>query len=149
MAGMAEMAEPFIHRMRVRYSECDPQGVLFNANYLSYVDHTINEMWRAAFGSYNAMLDRGVDIVVHEARMRFHGSARFEEEIVIEAVITQLGTTSVTSQHRFHRDSGERLLEAELRHVFIDRASAAKAPIPEWARAGLARWHIPPAGEAG
>ena len=26
------------HRLRVRYSDCDPQGVLFNANYLTYFD---------------------------------------------------------------------------------------------------------------
>ena len=140
------MAEPFIHRMRVRYGECDPQGVLFNAHYLSYIDHTINEMWREAFGSYNAMLDRGVDIVVHEARLRFLGSARFEEEIELEAVITHLGTTSVSSMHRFRRLDGTPLLESEVRHVFIDTATAAKTPIPEWAREGLARWHVP-AGE--
>jgi acyl-CoA thioester hydrolase len=139
------MAEPFTHRMRVRYGECDPQGVLFNANYLSYVDHTINEMWREAFGSYNAMLDRGVDIVVHEARLRFHGSARFEEEIVIEAVIVALGTTSVSSEFRFRRLDGTLLLESEVRHVFIDVGTAAKTPIPEWAREGLARWHVAPA----
>ena len=58
------MAEPFVYKLRVRYAECDPQGVLFNANYLAYVDHTITELWRAAYGGYGAMLDRGIDIVV-------------------------------------------------------------------------------------
>lgn len=137
------MAEPFTHRMRVRYGECDPQGVLFNANYLGYVDHTINEMWREAFGSYNAMLDRGVDIVVGEVRMRFLGPARFDEELALEATVTRMGTTSVTSTHRFRRIDGELLLWAEIRHVFVDRATMVKTPIPEWARAGLEPWHIP------
>jgi acyl-CoA thioester hydrolase len=137
------VAERFVHRLRVRYGDCDPQGVLFNANYLAYIDHTINEMWREAYGSYNTMLDRGVDIVVAEVRMRFLGSARFEEEIELEASITRMGTTSITSAHRFRRTSGEPLLEAEIRHVFIDRATAAKTPIPGWAREGLAPWHLP------
>jgi acyl-CoA thioester hydrolase len=137
------MPEPFVHRMRVRYSECDVQGVLFNANYLAYIDHTINEMWRDAYGSYHAMLDRGVDIVVAEVRMRFLGSARFEEEIELAATVTHLGTTSVTSAHRFRRLTGELILDAEIRHVFIDRATAAKTPIPDWARAGLEAWHVP------
>ncbi|MDQ3434437.1 MAG: hypothetical protein M3481_07100 [Actinomycetota bacterium] len=32
------MSSPFRHRMRVRYSECDLQGVVFNAQYLAYSD---------------------------------------------------------------------------------------------------------------
>jgi acyl-CoA thioester hydrolase len=133
--------------MRVRYAECDAQGVLFNAHYLAYVDHTITELWRAAYGGYQAMLDRGVDIVVAQVTMRFLGSARFDEEIAIEAVVTHLGTSSMISRHRFHRLGGELLLDAEIRHVWVDRATAAKTPIPGWARAGLEPWHIE--GEVG
>ena len=35
-AAMSEAASAI--RMRVRYHECDPQGVVFNANYLAYFD---------------------------------------------------------------------------------------------------------------
>ncbi|HWE08146.1 MAG TPA: acyl-CoA thioesterase [Solirubrobacteraceae bacterium] len=146
------MAEPFTHRLRVRYSECDSQGVLFNAHYLAYIDHTITELWRAAYGGYRTMLDRGVDIVVGEVRMRFLGSVRFDEEIVLEAVVTRIGTTSLTSSHRFRRLDGELLLEADIRHVFVDAATAVKTPMPDWARDGLRPWYIPqtadpPAGD--
>ncbi len=135
----AAVAEPFVHRLRVRYAECDPQGVLFNAHYLAYVDHTITELWRAAYGGYQAMLDRGVDIVVAEANLRFLGSARFDDEIAIEARVAHLGNTSVATEYRFKRDR-DVLLEAALRHVFVDRRTAVKTPIPDWAREGLAPW---------
>jgi acyl-CoA thioester hydrolase len=134
--------EPFIHRLRVRYAECDPQGVLFNANYLAYIDHTITELWRAAYGGYQAMLDRGVDIVVAEVNMRFLGSARFDEEVIVEAAVRHLGTTSVTSAFCFRRVDGHQLLDAEIRHVWIDRTTAAKTPMPDWAREGLAPWYV-------
>ena len=138
------MPEPFIHRLRVRYSECDLQGVLFNANYLAYIDHTITELWRAAYGGYTVMLDRGVDIVVAEANLRFRAAARFDEEVVIEVTVTHLGTTSVTTAFRFLRAGTEEvLLEAQMRHVWIDPATATKTPIPDWAREGLAPWHVP------
>jgi acyl-CoA thioester hydrolase len=142
------VAEPFKHRLRVRYAECDPQGVLFNANYLAYIDHTITEMWRAAYGGYQEMLDRGVDIVVAEVTMRFLGSARFDEELELEAVVVRMGETSFTSNHRFRRSDGELLLDAQIRHVFIDPATGAKTRIPDWARAGMEPWHLshmPPA----
>ena len=138
------MAEPFVYRVRVRYSECDLQGVLFNANYQAYIDHAITELWRAAYGGYTVMLDRGADIVVAEVNMRFLGSARFDEEVVIEATVTNLGTTSVTTGFRFHRaGNGDPLLEAQIRHVFIDPGTSAKTPMPDWAREGLAPWHLP------
>ena len=142
------MTEPFVYELRVRYGECDPQGVLFNANYLAYIDHTITELWRAAYGGYGAMLDRGLDIVVAAATMRFRGSARFDDVITIEATVTNLGTTSVTTAYRFLRDE-ELLLEAELRHVFVTRATATKTPMPDWAREGLARWVVAPAAPSG
>lgn len=138
------MADPFIHRLRVRYAECDQQGVLFNANYLAYIDHTITEMWRVAYGGYTTMLDRGVDVVVAQASLRFLGSARFEDEVTIEATVTNIGTTSVSMAYRFLRD-GELLLEATMRHVFIDRATATKTAMPEWAREGLIPWLAQPA----
>jgi acyl-CoA thioester hydrolase len=142
------VTEPFIYRLRVRYGECDPQGVLFNANYLAYVDHTITELWRAAYGGYGAMLDRGLDIVVAAATLRFRGSARFDDEITIEVTVTNLGTTSVTTSYRFLREE-ELLLEGELRHVFVTRATATKTPMPDWAREGLTRWLVAPAAPSG
>jgi acyl-CoA thioester hydrolase len=142
------VTEPFVYKLRVRYGECDPQGVLFNANYLAYIDHTITELWRAAYGGYGAMLDRGLDIVVAAATLRFRGSARFDDEITIEVTVTNLGTTSVTTAYRFLREE-ELLLEAELRHVFVTRATAAKTPMPDWAREGLARWLAAPAAPSG
>lgn len=130
---------PFVHTIRVRYAECDAQGVVFNAHYLAYVDHTITEMWRAAFGSYQVMLERGVDVVVAAAELRFRGAARFDDELRIEARVTHLGTTSLGTGYRFLRD-GELLAEATLRHVFVDAGSSDKTPMPDWARDGLASW---------
>ena len=49
------MAEPFRHRLRVRRSECDLQGVVFYSHYLAYLDHTVTELWRAAVGPYTEL----------------------------------------------------------------------------------------------
>ena len=139
-AGAGPMAEPFTHRLRVRYAECDLQGVLFNANYLAYIDHTITELWRAAYGGYTVMLDRGVDIVVAEVQPALPGLG------ALRRGGRHRGDGDPPRHHqRDHRLSlsprrrQELLLEAEIRHVFVDPATAAKTPIPDWARAtGLA-----------
>ena len=135
------MGEPLRHQLRVRYAECDFQGVVFNAHYLAYFDTSITELWRAAFGSYQAMLDGGVDIVVAEAQVRFRAAAHFDDQLTLEIGIAGLGRTSITSSHRIRR--GEELIaEGQLRHVMVDWPSLNKTEIPEWLRQGLAPWTL-------
>ncbi len=133
------MPEPFRHSLRVRYAECDAQGVVFNSHYLAFVDVAITELWRAAFGSYQAMVDRGVDVVVGDAHLRFRSPARFDDELTLEVTVSHLGTTSIVTTHRICRD-GESLVEVEIRHVMVDSQSLAKTPMPDWVRAGLEPW---------
>ena len=133
------MGEPFRHQLRVRYGECDLQGVVFNAHYLAYFDTSINELLRAACGSYRSIIERGIDVVVAEARLRFSDAARFEDELTLEVGITRLGTTGITTEHRIVRD-GELLVDGTLRHVLVDLSTMTKTPIPGWLRARLEPW---------
>src|SRR4051812_29476951 len=137
--GAAPMPEPFVHTMRPRFSECDMQGIVFNGHYLDYFDCNMTELWRAAFGSYQSMVDRGVDMVLAEARLRYWAPARFDELLELEVAVTELGTTSMHTRHRALRE-GTPLVEGRLRHVMVDGASMAKTGIPAWLRDGLAPW---------
>jgi acyl-CoA thioester hydrolase len=130
------VSAPFRHELRVRYNECDPQGIVFNANYVAYVDLAFTELWRAAFGSYQSMVERGIDMVVGETNLSFRDSARFDEIVAIELAIEQLGTTSVTTRLAIVRE-GRPLVEGWIRHVFVDAESWRKTPAPEWVREGL------------
>jgi acyl-CoA thioester hydrolase len=126
----------FRHRIRVRYGECDPQGVVFNANYLAYFDVVLTEWWREAFGSYQAMLEGGADMVVAESRIVFRSSAVFDDEIDFDVRAARIGTTSL--QSRIDAHVGDRMVvEGEIRHVFIDPETKAKRPMPDDIRAGL------------
>lgn len=125
-----------MHTLRVRYGECDLQGIVFNAHYLSYFDTSITELWRSACGSYQAMLDRGVDIVLAEARLRFRKPARFDEELTLAIAVTHVGNTSVVTRHTASC-AGELVAEGELRHVLVDRVTVEKTPLPDWLRDGL------------
>ena len=127
---------PFRHDLRVRYGECDAQGIVFNANYLAYVDVALTELWREAFGSYGAMVERGVDTVVHEANLLFRASARFDDLLAIEGGFEPPGRTSAVLRLAFRRGE-ELLVEARLRYVFVDAVSWQKTPIPDWVRDGL------------
>jgi acyl-CoA thioester hydrolase len=126
----------FSHSFRVRYGECDPQGIVFNANYVAYFDHGFTELWREAFGSYAVMEERGVDMVVAELNVEFHAPARFDELVSLAIGIERLGTTSMASRLQLHRDE-DLLVEGRMRHVVVDAKSWQKTEIPDWLRGGL------------
>jgi acyl-CoA thioester hydrolase len=136
------MAEPFRHRLRVRWSECDLQGVVFYPQYLAYLDHTVTELWRAAIGPYTEMIPvYGVDMVVAEAGLRYRGSARFDDELEIAASLTRLGSTSITTAFTIERvPDGTVLTEGKLRHVFVDPEDFSKREMPERVRSALQRF---------
>ncbi|MDX6622665.1 MAG: acyl-CoA thioester hydrolase [Solirubrobacterales bacterium] len=130
------MSAPFVHEFRVRWGECDPQGIVFNSNYVAYFDDTIGALWRQAFGSYAAMTERGLDMVVAEINLQYRASAKPEEMLRVEARIERLGETSLTTLMSVMRED-ELLVEGRIRHVFVDNASWKKTPIPDWLREGL------------
>lgn len=130
------MGQVFTHRLRVRYSECDMQGVVFNAHYLFFYDVALVEFWREVIGDYTEAVARGYDQVVAESRIRYRSAARFDELIDIQMPVAHLGTTSMVIRPMF--SVGDRLVaDGEIRHVFVDARSLQKIEIPAEIRAAL------------
>jgi acyl-CoA thioester hydrolase len=130
------LGEPFRHRLRVRWHECDQQGVVFNAHYLAFFDMAITELFREAVGGYLSMVEDGTDLVVAEARIRYLAPLRFDDEFDLVILVADLGTTSMRTELAVEHD-GETLAEGELRHVFVDAENGGKAPMPAQVRAAL------------
>jgi len=131
------MSERFVHRLRVRYGECDPQGIVFNAHYLAYIDLAMTELWRERCGGYQEMVASGVDMVVAEVTLRFRAPATFDDELALEVSVARLATTSLVTSHAVSRE-GELCAEGEMRHVFVDLRGRRATPIPGAVREALA-----------
>jgi acyl-CoA thioester hydrolase len=130
--------ETFRHTIRVRYGECDPQGVVFNANWLAYFDILITELFREhVSGDYRAMLASGTDMVVAEATVRYLGQAGFDDHIDFEVTVTRLGTTALSTRIEASVDGGP-VAAGAMRHVFIDPETKAKKEMPPHVREALA-----------
>lgn len=69
-------------RMKVRDYECDLQGIVNNANYQHYAEHTRHEFLRAEGLSFSQLHDEGIDIVVARIRMAFKHPLRSGDEFL-------------------------------------------------------------------
>ena len=122
--------------LRVRYVECDMQGRVFNAHYLTWIDMAHTEALRVVFGGYQLLLDRGIDLVVAAAELQFRAPARFDDELTVGVTLEPPGRTSLRSRFVITRDD-ERIAEATMIHVCVDTGAYRKQPWPEWFRERL------------
>jgi len=127
---VTEPRKPIVEMpLRVRYHECDGQGIVFNAHYLAYIDMASFEMERSLFGSHDEALARGADMVVAESNLRYRAPCRYDDELVVASFLNHLGTTSLIIDFEIRRGA-ELCVEATLRYVFIDSATLKKATPP-------------------
>lgn len=131
------MSEPIVRMpLRVRFHECDPQGIVFNAHYLAYFDMASFEFFREVFGSYDNLRARGVDTVVAESTLRYRAPSHFDEELVVEVTLDHLGTTSLILGFTIVR-AGEVVTSGANRYVFVDTETLRKAAPPDDVREKL------------
>ncbi|MBD9415768.1 acyl-CoA thioesterase [Pseudomonas sp. PDM16] len=134
------MTQPFRLLLRVRYGECDAQQVVFNARYGDYVDVAATEFYRAVFGSYQALLEQGLDSQVVRMVTDWSAPARFDDVLQLEASTLRLGNSSFTLQVDIRRHSDQAAIaRSEITYVMVDAQAFTKTPIPEVIRAQLER----------
>lgn len=75
----------FTMNLRVRYSEVDSQGVVFNANYLNYCDIAVTEYFRAMGQPYKEFLESySTDFHVIKAIVEYMKPAKFDNTLSIK-----------------------------------------------------------------
>lgn len=92
---------PFRFRFRVRYGECDAQGVVFNARYADFVDISVNEYIRTLFGDYQHLLDQDLDIQVVSLTVNWKAPAKFDDVLEARVRAGRIGNTSFTLHLEF------------------------------------------------
>ncbi len=126
------------HRLRVRYSEVDPQGVVFNARYLDYADIAVTEYWReiGRAGLWTAPI---IECHVARATVDFKKPVTADEEIDVMARTFRFGNSSMTTLVEIHgAGEGDDLRASiEIVAVHVDLTDHRPRPLPDAVRAAL------------
>jgi acyl-CoA thioester hydrolase len=108
----------YFHPLRVRWSEVDPQGIVFNPNYLMYVDVGLFEWMKAIGYDYQHLADqRNIDMFMVNSTVNYFASATFDEDIEIGVGSTTLGRSSAVFGFGVFRD-GQGLVGGSVTYVF-------------------------------
>jgi acyl-CoA thioester hydrolase len=94
--------------MQVRDYECDIEGIVNNANYLHYCEHTRHLFLKQCGLSFAEMHEKGVDAVVARMTMQFKTPLRPDDEFYSRIRLTKEGIKYVF-HHDLFRASDEKL----------------------------------------
>lgn len=122
----------FHHDIRVRFADTDLQGIVFNANYLTYYDVAWTEYFRAVGFAWKDLLALGVDTVLARTTMVFKSPARFDEILQVHTRVSKIGTTSLTFEFEIYPEGEDRVIGlATSLYVCVDPKALKPAPVPE------------------
>lgn len=134
---------PVHHAMRVRYSEIDAQGVVFNAHYLTYFDTAINEAFRGRDINWLEQVERsGCDVQLVKSLVEYKAPLHFDEEFVVGAGVSRLGTSSITWALGVFAANGELRATGEIVWVYADLKAKRATTLAPWLREAVAELQI-------
>jgi acyl-CoA thioester hydrolase len=139
---MARLDFRCTYPLRVRWSDVDPQGVVFNANYLAYFDVGITEYWRAiGFADSDQSVPSSHDLYMVKSTIEYRLSARYVDMLDICVRCARIGRSSLHFVPEIYR--GEELIaNAELIYVNVSPATKRSAPVPEFLAQSISKFEV-------
>ncbi|MGF1666032.1 MAG: acyl-CoA thioesterase [Acidimicrobiia bacterium] len=127
------MDYPVTYHRKVRFSDSDAQGIVFNANYLTYIDDAISDYFDLLEVDWNGMNERGLDIVLGRAELDYRSSGRKGETLITGVRVASIGTSSVVFEITIWEEQSQRVVvEGREIQVMVDRDTFETTPVPPW-----------------
>lgn len=126
--------QPFQVRRRVRWSECDPAGVVYTGKFVDFLLGAVNLFYANLVDKPYREFTRevGVDTPCRGLEMDFRGALWPEDEFLISVVVTAIRNSSFDLHVRAAQESGREIFLARFTPICIPKGGERKSiPIPE------------------
>lgn len=135
------------HPVRVRWAEVDPQGIVFNGNYLTYADVGITEYFRGIGVAFPGQLAAdGAEFFAVKTLLNYLAPAHFDDQLEVGIRVSRLGRSSMTFSLGIWR-ADTALTSGEIVYVLAETISRRSRALPEWLREKVRATEILPAEE--
>ena len=109
----------FETEMEVRDYECDIQGIVNNANYLHYTEHT-RHLYLTSLGvSFAKLHEQGIDPVVARMNLQYKTPLRSDDIFVSKLGVRKEGLRYVFNQDIFRKSDGRLSFRATVELVCL------------------------------
>lgn len=118
---------PVTYVRKVRYSDTDAQGIVFNGNYAVYFDDTLTDLFDLVGYPWGE-----VEVVLGRMEIDYRSAARLGETLVTGARVERIGNTSMTIRLATWEQSTDRMVaEAKQIQVVVSGEDFRPVPVPD------------------
>jgi acyl-CoA thioester hydrolase len=128
----------FVHRLDVRFRDCDPMGHANNAVYLTYLEQARFAHWRDLWGFEFERLPPGSPgVILARAEIDYRIPARYGDVLDVRIGLERIGRTSFTYAYEVVDQRGRIVATARTVQVMYDYVAGQPVPISDELRTRL------------
>jgi acyl-CoA thioester hydrolase len=129
----------FVHRLEVRFRDCDALGHVNNAVYLTYLEQTRFMHWRSLWGLGTPQAPSGMPgVILARVECDYRRPAAFCDVLEIRLTVGEIGRSSFRYEYEVVDGQGRTVLTAKTVQVMYDYTAEKPVPIPDAIRMLLA-----------
>lgn len=127
--------------IRVRYSETDKMGYVYNGNYAQYYEIGRTEMMRSLGMNYAKMEESGVMLPLLELKCKFIKPALYDQLITIKTIVKDLPGVRMLFDYELYNEADELINIGSTTLVFFDMAKKRPCPPPVYFMERIAQYY--------
>lgn len=133
------MAQTFVTERRIRFSHCDPAGIVYFVNFFDMVSGCVEDWFGEALGfTFNEMhIGKRVGFPIVNTGCEFFKPCHLGDRLALELSIAKLGRSSIEFAIRGRVDDEEKF-RARHKVAMMSLDTLKSLPIPEELRAKMA-----------
>ena len=117
--------------IQVRYSECDPMGVVHHSVYPVWFEIGRTELLRSMSDrSYKEIEEKGLFLVVAQLNVRYRSPARYDDTLNLATRVKEVGKAKIIHEYELNR--GSQLIATGNTMLACVNSQGSISPLPEW-----------------
>lgn len=119
----------FAHEMKVRDYECDLQGIVNNANYQHYMEHSRHEFLESVGVNFGKLHEDGIDAMVAKITIEYKIPLRSGDRFVVGTNIQRQGPKIVFNQDIFRLSDGKLCTKGVVETICVENGRLTRGEI--------------------
>ena len=119
----------FTHEMKVRDYECDLQGIVNNANYQHYMEHSSHELLSKLGVNFGKLHEDGIDAMVAKITIEYKIPLRSGDKFVIGINLERKGPKIIFYQDIYRLSDGKLCTKGIVETICVENGRLTRGAI--------------------
>ena len=119
----------FTHEMKVRDYECDLQGIVNNANYQHYMEHSRHELLSKLGVNFGKLHEDGIDAMVAKITIEYKTPLRSGDKFVVGINLERKGPKIIFYQDIYRLSDGKLCTKGIVETICVENGRLTRGAI--------------------